>query len=225
MLAFAAIPGRPEGGNDSHSTRSADAAAALARAADQMCPSTQVETALRSVGLSPDVAATVGHELVDLGFASVLDLQLLAGGLEAEELMGQLKDSGLRIGDRTKLRLLVGDHSHLLRVAGLQLEDSSQRLRRAQEASTTADDDGGLSLDTIAIIASITIGAVGYFVQVSTHTPMHVLFPSVQAASCNSPAVQHIWSVPTTQHLQVTFALCRPTLQDERRKLGDSKTQ
>ena len=86
-------------------------------AAQQVCGGAPIEEALRSVHLRPEAAEDTGRMLAGLGFQSALDLQLLAGGAEAAELLGELKTGGLPIGDRTKVRLLVGDSVHHGRLA------------------------------------------------------------------------------------------------------------
>ena len=92
-------------------------AAAVAEAAQQVCGGAPIEEALRSVHLRPGAAEDTRRMLAGLGFQTALDLQLLAGGAEAAELLGELKTGGLPIGDRAKARLLVGDSVHHGRLA------------------------------------------------------------------------------------------------------------
>ena len=63
--------------------------------------------------------------MTELGFSTAMDLQLLLadGGHEVQELMDELKDSGVRLGDRGKVRLLVGDRAHLGRQNRAQSTD------------------------------------------------------------------------------------------------------
>eukprot|EP01052_Picozoa_sp_SAG31_P074041 SAG31_NODE_33116_length_347_cov_1.451613_1_plen_73_part_01 len=50
------------------------------------------------------------QQLHDHGFQTALDLRLLrAGGAEAAELMDELRGGGISIGDRAKVRLLLGN--------------------------------------------------------------------------------------------------------------------
>ena len=93
------------------------AAAAARQAARQVCIGTPIEEALLSVRLRPEAAAETARSLADLGLLDVLDLQLLAGGPEAHELLTELKAAGMTVGDRAKLRLLVGDRAHASRLS------------------------------------------------------------------------------------------------------------
>ena len=88
-------------------------AAAVAEAAQQICGSAPIDEALLSVRLRPEAAEDVGWMLAGRGLRQALDLQLLAGGPEAAELLGELKAGGLPISDRAKVRLLVRDRAHL----------------------------------------------------------------------------------------------------------------
>ena len=115
-------------------------AAAVAEAAQQVCGGAPIEAALRSVHLRPEAAEDTGQMLVGLGFQTALDLQLLAGGPEAAELLGELKAGGLRIGDRAKVRLLVEDKMHHGRLASgdgpaaaTTRDDQQQRQRQQQQ--------------------------------------------------------------------------------------------
>eukprot|EP01052_Picozoa_sp_SAG31_P053752 SAG31_NODE_13940_length_836_cov_1.267300_1_plen_191_part_01 len=94
----------------------------VALVAQQLSGDATVQAAMRAVrvvgteGEAPTVAAAE-QALASLGFETVLDLRLLAGGPEAAELMAELRtDGGLSIADRAKIRLLVGDREHLARV-------------------------------------------------------------------------------------------------------------
>ena len=71
------------------------AAAAVAEAARQVCGSAPTDEALLSVvRLRPKAAEDVERMLAGLGFRQALDLQLLAGGPEAAELLGELTEGG-----------------------------------------------------------------------------------------------------------------------------------
>ena len=70
-----------------------------------------------SARLDPEAADNIAQLLAGLGFRTALDLRLLGGGPEAEELMGELQADGrLNIGDRAKVRLLIGNRAHLRRL-------------------------------------------------------------------------------------------------------------
>eukprot|EP01052_Picozoa_sp_SAG31_P014208 SAG31_NODE_874_length_11319_cov_3.145098_9_plen_178_part_00 len=85
--------------------------------AQQLCAGLPVAESLRAIGIrhidaedTGGVAPSLPRLLNDCGFITALDLQLLdADGSEAVELMQQLRESGLSIGDRSKVRLLFGD--------------------------------------------------------------------------------------------------------------------
>ena len=148
-------------------------AAAVAEAAQQVCGGAPIEEALRSVHLQ-QAAEDVGRMLAELGFQTALDLQLLTGGPEVAELLGELKAGGLRIGDRAKVRLLVGDnvhHGRLASGAGPALATSKNDQHQQQEggdkssARRQLQDEAGMSMDTIAIVLTVLVGAAGYLVQ------------------------------------------------------------
>jgi hypothetical protein len=113
------------------------------------------------------------------GFQTALDLRLLAGGPEAAELMAALGTGGeLSIADRAKIRLLVGDRTHLARVATMSppSKDVADRDRSEQAAAPGRHrqlqdgdaDRGTLSADTIAIVFSVCVGVCGYLLQAWT---------------------------------------------------------
>eukprot|EP01052_Picozoa_sp_SAG31_P016667 SAG31_NODE_1112_length_9855_cov_13.754203_9_plen_115_part_00 len=98
------------------------------------------------------------------------------------EVLTELRTSGLSPADRAKVRLLVGDRSHLESLAqgaaratascsgfdeddlslGDRLADLTPLMRKLQSSGA----DTGMSTDTIAIVLSVLVGAVGYVVQV-----------------------------------------------------------
>eukprot|EP01052_Picozoa_sp_SAG31_P040683 SAG31_NODE_5954_length_2243_cov_3.423507_1_plen_440_part_00 len=107
-----------------------------------------------------------------LGIRTALDLQLVdAAGAEAEELFGSLKDGGLTVGARAKIRLLlllqgldagarpISSHCHS------EQRDSSVREGRMLQ-SESGDEE--MSTDAIAIVLSVLVGGVGYIMQAIT---------------------------------------------------------
>jgi hypothetical protein len=117
--------------------------------------------------------------LAALGFQTALDLQLLAGGPEAAELMTALGTAGeLSIADRAKIRLLVGDQTHLARVVMLSAPSEDVADRDQDEQATApcqrrqlqdgSVDRSTLSADTIAIVFSVCVGVCGYLLQAWT---------------------------------------------------------
>eukprot|EP01052_Picozoa_sp_SAG31_P024640 SAG31_NODE_2110_length_6426_cov_6.371898_10_plen_261_part_01 len=168
-------------------TSAVEAAAGAAHGAENIGRDLPVAAALRSVGLATGLAASTGCHLNELGFATALDLRLLGGGVEGTELMDVLKTEGhLSIGNRAKLRLLIGDRGHMGRltmqrqsaedqaesdVSSLTFsrwDDSRNELpqRRLQRDASSNE----LSLDTIAIVISVMLGIAGYVVQ---GVPLH----------------------------------------------------
>ena len=147
------------------------AAAHVVRSATKLCGGAPVSASLQSVGIGGDRTGATAELLAKHGFQTALDLRLLrAGGAEEAELMGQLRAGRISIGDRSKVRLLLGlDGSELLRggSAHQQCGDSD----RADAGFTRQLQDGadqGMSVDTIAIVASVLVGAAGYLVQAYT---------------------------------------------------------
>eukprot|EP01052_Picozoa_sp_SAG31_P010379 SAG31_NODE_567_length_14028_cov_4.022328_18_plen_593_part_00 len=124
-------------------------------------------------------AGVAGLVLQRQGFFTALDLQLLRGAPEAAELMDELRaNGGLRIADRAKIRLLIGDRAHLTRFmlptaahdAGAQHSSASHPCRSTHRLLQNADDSSSntLSLDTIAIVLSVFCGVCGYLLQAWT---------------------------------------------------------
>eukprot|EP01052_Picozoa_sp_SAG31_P001737 SAG31_NODE_58_length_29669_cov_20.244978_28_plen_102_part_00 len=100
-------------------------------------------------------------------FWRALDLQLLAitgNGPEADELMRELRQNGLRIADRAKIRLLIGGLDTRL-ASVVESDDPSTTLsnsqRRRGQDREHADCGGAMSMDTIAIVFSVLVGAAG----------------------------------------------------------------
>ena len=152
----------------------------IARTAQQLCGGLSVEKTLRSVRLQPRAVEQTAQLMLELGVRTALDLQLLGGGPEAEELMGELQAVGLSLGDRAKVRLLIGDRTHLGRFAqlGIIMESSKSSTDSARTSykedqfprllQEKTESDGGMSMDTMAIVLSVLVAAAGYFVQAYT---------------------------------------------------------
>eukprot|EP01052_Picozoa_sp_SAG31_P010756 SAG31_NODE_597_length_13674_cov_3.402947_17_plen_293_part_00 len=164
-------------------------AADIARTAAIVCGTLPVEDALRLATMPVAAARRAGEALAELGFATALDLQLLGGGDAAAEVLAQLKAGGFGPAARAKVRLLVGDREHVWRLSAAAAHDdqptsdesptneadgliadvqddrdaAAQRQRRLQ----SSDAGSGISLDTIAIVLSVLVGAAGYVVQVA----------------------------------------------------------
>eukprot|EP01052_Picozoa_sp_SAG31_P001866 SAG31_NODE_63_length_28659_cov_23.074685_1_plen_239_part_00 len=178
-LAAAARGDRPV-----HQCSGPAVAADIVHGARQLCAGSLVVDSLRSVGVRDDA---VGPLLQLHGFRTALDLRLLAtDGGEAAELMMQLQRSGISIGDRSKVRLLLGefdDHSRAKPARQAHLEsdrDGPQRAPTTEESGDPAvgrarnssrrqlqdtEKDMDSHVDTIAIVLTVLVGAIGYFVQ------------------------------------------------------------
>ena len=171
-------PAGPIPAAEAATVRCTISAAAIAEAAQQVCGGAPIEEALRSVHLRLEAAEDTGRMLAGLRFKTALDLQLLAGMPEAAELLGELKAGGLPIGDRARVRLLVGDNMHHDRHAsgaGPALATSKNDQHQQQEGGDIKSsvrrqlqDEAGLSMDTIAIVLTVLVSAAGYFVQALT---------------------------------------------------------
>eukprot|EP01052_Picozoa_sp_SAG31_P054393 SAG31_NODE_14455_length_805_cov_1.688385_1_plen_239_part_01 len=153
---------------------------AVAADAQQMRHSLPVGEALELATVPQEVAASAGELLVSRhGVRTALDLRLVAaGGAEAEELLGHLKDWGLSVGDRAKVRLMLGPPQWAEGKVAAECRDAgdgndaavARGLRVAPQQRRVLQDDGGggLSMDTMAIVLSVLLGAAGYAVQAFT---------------------------------------------------------
>jgi hypothetical protein len=176
-------------------------AAAVIENTQRICGGTLIDEALRtSVHLEPQKADAMASVLSNLGFWTALDLQLLASQPEVEELMLALKKHDLPIGDRAKVRLLISDRAHLDSLfsarsfaktrgdvpstqKGSAIDENKEPTRVLQEKSGTSS---GISMDTIAIVLSVLVGAAGYFVQGgSTELPGTRMFTTAHSSGLN----------------------------------------
>eukprot|EP01052_Picozoa_sp_SAG31_P007803 SAG31_NODE_378_length_16503_cov_28.830041_10_plen_292_part_00 len=146
-------------------------AAHVVRSAKKLCGGAPVAASLQSVGIGGDRTDATAELLVKHGFQTALDLRLLrAGGAEEAELMEQLRAGRISIGDRSKVRLLLGLDGSELRSGG-STDDQCGGSDWADAGLTRQLQDGadrGMSVDTIAIVASVLVGAAGYLVQAYT---------------------------------------------------------
>ena len=108
--------GEDGGGAADNNPKCTTTALAVAETAQRLCGGTPIEEALIAVSLQPGVETDVaGRALAGLGLRTALDLQLMqAGGPEVVELTDVLTLAGVSLGDRVKIRLLVGDRAHHL---------------------------------------------------------------------------------------------------------------
>eukprot|EP01052_Picozoa_sp_SAG31_P031421 SAG31_NODE_3327_length_4408_cov_2.998669_4_plen_263_part_00 len=179
----------------------------LVRTAERMCSSAVgVEEALESVGVRRADGIFAAERLAALGFRTVLDLKLLAlaGGQEIDRLMVELGASGVTAGDRAKVRLLVvgnpGEQNRGLS-QGSQMWAAMNHNAGAPSCALEqqhGDDDAmkeaasrrlqigeSLSLDTLAIVMSVLVGAAGYVLQVRSPSSRQT-WPGVAfAQSCS----------------------------------------
>ena len=145
------------------------------RSAEKLCGGAPVADSLWSIGIR-DGGAAAEELLKQHGLRTALDLRVLRdGGPDETELMEHLRAGGISIGDRSKVRLLLrepaddcGGTRRLpapLEVEPVTTMESSADpglARRRQLQQET----GGMSLDTVAIVLSVLVGAAGYLVQV-----------------------------------------------------------
>eukprot|EP01052_Picozoa_sp_SAG31_P001264 SAG31_NODE_42_length_31262_cov_46.416231_23_plen_98_part_00 len=90
--------------------------------------------------------------MAGLGFHTTLDLQfLVAGGHEAEELMRHLAAAqGVTLGDRAKIRMLIGGEEQLHSVSKLRPMCSVDGDIEPSIRRKTQDEGSGISTDTVA---------------------------------------------------------------------------
>eukprot|EP01052_Picozoa_sp_SAG31_P052684 SAG31_NODE_13120_length_891_cov_1.255051_1_plen_225_part_00 len=184
------------GGASGTCTAASAAADAVAQTANDVCGGASAEQALRSVGVPANEAARTAQALATLGLRTALDLRLLGGGAEAEELLLELQrlqtEQVVSLGGRAKLRLLmVGgpqlpmfddhltDDANAVSGGVLQMTADVPALTMTRRHLQSVD---SVSLDTLAIVFSVLIGAAGYLVQGGLF-PRHVN-PRLQCA-CN----------------------------------------
>eukprot|EP01052_Picozoa_sp_SAG31_P025734 SAG31_NODE_2276_length_6028_cov_44.362287_2_plen_464_part_00 len=137
----------------------------IAEVSRQECSGLPIHTVLGSVQLPAEAVRKATQLMATLGLETGLDLQLLTGQPESEELMSQLAADGLALGHRAKVRLLLGKDQPWLsvRTALPHLQRSDER--RQLQGSEQSD---GLSSDTLAIVLSVMVGAAGYLIQALT---------------------------------------------------------
>eukprot|EP01052_Picozoa_sp_SAG31_P032667 SAG31_NODE_3604_length_4078_cov_1.491832_2_plen_373_part_00 len=187
-------------------------ASSVVDAAYHLCSTSPIELTLQSIGLRPLAAQAASRLLAENGFHSALDLRLLlsAEGPEAQELMESLKDSGeLYIGDRAKIRLVLGA---MTATGDMVCERREPEIRRAHaepgRASSwhsmgsitkqnpiaptrrqlQADDSPAepMSMDTLAIVMTVLLGAAGYLVQSKHFGHTFILGTCLHGCACNS---------------------------------------
>eukprot|EP01052_Picozoa_sp_SAG31_P002060 SAG31_NODE_69_length_28130_cov_15.318219_13_plen_521_part_00 len=154
------------------------------RSAANTCGALSVEEALLAVTMPVNAARNASAVLAALGFDTAADLELLGGGEAAAEVLAELKAHRLNPADRAKVRLLVGDRDLLKRLSSRPLAaadyasfpsatTSSWSSREAapmdrRKLQSDGSDDSGMSLDTLAIVVSVLVGAAGYILQAHT---------------------------------------------------------
>ena len=100
-------------------------ASAVAQTAHRLCGGAPIEEALLAVRLQPgEETDAAGRALAGLGLRTALDLQLMqVGGPFAMKLMDALAAAEVSLGDRAKIRLLVGDRPHFGRLPADAAQD------------------------------------------------------------------------------------------------------
>ena len=171
------LPGGAEHGNPCTTT-----AHSVAHTAQNICGGAPVKEALLAVRLRPAAADEAARLLAAMGFAAAVELEMLAADTpEMDELMHELKSAGLSVGDRSKVRLLVGDRRRFGQLAAHAPGDAGEMMHAARDHHFGDDANPvfppsqrrlqtsgatGMSMDTIAIVFTVLIGATGYAVQV-----------------------------------------------------------
>eukprot|EP01052_Picozoa_sp_SAG31_P043656 SAG31_NODE_7343_length_1713_cov_3.416357_1_plen_228_part_10 len=123
----------------------------VVRSAKKLCGGAPVAASLQSVGIGGDRTGATAELLAKHGFQTALDLRLLiSGGPEESELMEQLREPGrISIGDRSKVRLLLGDGSELRSGSTHQQCGGSDRTDAGFTRQLQHGADQGMSVDTI----------------------------------------------------------------------------
>eukprot|EP01052_Picozoa_sp_SAG31_P002757 SAG31_NODE_99_length_25388_cov_12.710507_13_plen_212_part_00 len=162
---------------------------AAVRQAAGLCGSASISFALGTVlGVPQGKAEAVGERMAALDIHHVLDLRVLAGK-EVEELLDtELKPDGVSIGVRSKVRLLMSAgeaesvcHPEFRLPGGMGLRNrttpaATAHMGQQQRRLQGDGGEGGVSLDTIAIVLSVLLGAAGYVVQVSCNWCLAAIF-------------------------------------------------
>eukprot|EP01052_Picozoa_sp_SAG31_P036080 SAG31_NODE_4448_length_3222_cov_34.014089_3_plen_536_part_00 len=191
MLVIAASEATPAAGSGGSALRAADVARSVS-AEIRAGTSLPVEEALLAITMMAAPAARrAGVMLAELGFRTTLDLELLGGGEAAAEVLSELQAGGVSPADRAKVRMLVGDHEHLRRLSLSRWWASPAAASGSRRSCSNFDSDGqeeassdrdwtrrklqgsdtsgsGMSADTVAIVLSVLVGAVGYVLQAHT---------------------------------------------------------
>jgi hypothetical protein len=139
---------------------------------------TVATTPVHSARLQPELGAAgledvagVAQALEDLGLSQLQDVQRLDAE-EASEMKGALRRSAVSLGDRSRLRRMLagpaefhGSISNAPSIASVLAEAESSRDHRAMQAeSEGSSSGGGVSGDSLAIIATVLVALVGYAV-------------------------------------------------------------
>eukprot|EP01052_Picozoa_sp_SAG31_P012309 SAG31_NODE_718_length_12607_cov_21.723937_1_plen_486_part_00 len=139
--------------------------------AEEVCGGMTVADALLSARLmlQPSAAEQVGSLLGAAGFHTALDLQLVGvSGVkrEAEELMDFLTQHRVSIADRSKVRLLMdGKGRPYMSIGGTRPQEIFQTSRLSRRQLQNSNGGDSLSMDTLAIVLSVLVGAFGYLIQ------------------------------------------------------------
>eukprot|EP01052_Picozoa_sp_SAG31_P045818 SAG31_NODE_8523_length_1436_cov_37.333583_1_plen_139_part_00 len=135
------------------------------------CSDLSAAEALHLAAVPREEAGAAAALSLLLGVRTALDFQLIdAGGAEAEELLLELKAGGVSVGNRAKVRLLLGqgasdgsvpDGSQATGAPFCTQSLPTRQWRRVLQAQESADEPGGVSMDTVAIVLSVLLGAAG----------------------------------------------------------------
>eukprot|EP01052_Picozoa_sp_SAG31_P009129 SAG31_NODE_474_length_15176_cov_7.362340_7_plen_210_part_00 len=146
----------------------ADSRDAMLGLAAAICDRSSVSTALSRLGVPGAIADVVGHQMAEVDLHTVRDLRLLADA-DAEELLRvELTSNKVSLGIRSKVRLLMdadpaAKHEATVDARAAPSDQTvlvADHMHSSSRRKMQAADDG-ISLDTIAIVLSVLVGATG----------------------------------------------------------------
>lgn len=132
-----------------------------------ICNSGSIRSALVELQTPQKKADQTVRIMAKLGLRTMLDVQLLADApRETEELMTELGGNDVVLGHRAKVRSLLqlANQCPCRQASTTQVfEDGLPSAPRQLQAGGSSD--AAMSLDTIAIVFSVLVGAAGYAMQ------------------------------------------------------------
>ena len=147
---------------------------AVARRAQRVCGGAPAAEALLAVGLQPgEAAGDAGRALAGLGLRTALDLRIIGGRPEGLEVMAALREAGLSVGDRSKIRLLLEEQAHLDHVVVRDRSFAADATMRDPGRCSSAR-PGKKSRPRFAVLQCVSCGTFVFLVGgVVKHIPAH----------------------------------------------------